>query len=358
MKAAIYNGMLTENISPVTASCPTGNCTWPVTPSMAVCGACSESKYEKSCNATICNYTLPSGNVATLANFSETGEGTGFYVNNSQGAIYNSSKYDRFYLANFDVLGAPYNTFSEGWPNSETISQECALWMCVQAYEVKTLSSNQVQLAVHNFSGPVNSSFPGGWSGADNFTFPPLPSEMHARASVNYTVNIDAYMIFTIYLAPFFNGTIFLNLESQKPTNDYVQAIWNGTENLDAWIKNLALSMTNVVRTTIPMTDELYSGTGLQLGVRVRWEWLVLPAAMVGLSLFFLIATIIRTVRSPVKAWKGSPLAVLFLDIDQEIRTRASNHLNDFKGIERSVGGTKVVIEKHPEGKWILKGIS
>ena len=116
--------------------------------------------------------------------------------------------------------------------------------------------------------------------------------------------------------------------------------------------------MTNVVRTTIPMTDELYNGTGFQLGVRVRWEWLVLPAAMVGLSLLFLMATIIRTARSPVKAWKGSPLAVLFLDIDQEIRTRASNHLNDFKGIERSVGRTKVVIKKHPEGKWILREVS
>jgi hypothetical protein len=358
MKAAIYNGMLTENIPPLTASCPTGNCTWPVTPSVAVCGACSESTYERSCNVTNCNYILPSGNVATLANNTAGDEGIGFYVNNSQGAIYNSSKHDRFYLANFDVLGAPYSSLARPWPNSETVSQECALWMCVQTYEVKTLSSKQVQSVLHNFSGPVNSSIPEQWGYGDNFTFPPLPSEMHARANVNYTLNIDAYMVFGAYLAPFFDGVIFLDIESQDPTNDYVQAIWNGSENLDAWIKNLALSMTNVVRITNPMTDELYNGTGLQLGVRVRWEWLALPAAMVGLSLLVLIATIIRTATSPVKAWKGSPLAVLFLDVDQEIRTRASNHLNDFKGIERSVGRTKVVMKKHLEGNWMLKGVS
>ena len=325
---------------------------------MAVCGACSKSTYEISCNATICNYTLPSGNVATLANFTETEEGTGFYVNNSQGAIYNNSKHDRLYLANFDVIGAPYNTFGGGWGGSRTVSQECALWMCIQTYEVKTLSSHQVQSVVHNFSGPLNNSISGGFSGRDNYTFPALPAEMHAKGNVNYTVNMFAYDIFGIYLAPFFNGTIFLNLASQKPTNDYVQAIWNGTENLDGWIKNLALSMTNVVRTDVPMTDELYNGTGLQLGVRIRWEWLILPAAMVGLSLLFLIVTILRTARSPAKAWKGSPLAILFLDVDQEIRTRASNHLDEFKGIERSVGRTKVVIKKHPEGKWILKGVS
>jgi hypothetical protein len=300
MKAAIYNGMLTENIPPLTASCPTGNCTWPVTPSMAVCGACSEPTYERSCNETNCNCTLPSGNVATLANNTDADEGIGFYVNNSQGAIYSSSKHAIFYLANFDVLGAPYGTLGGQWANWETVSQECALWMCVQTYEVKSLSSKQVQSVLHNFSGLVNSSFPeDGWGEGDNFTLPPLPSEMHARANVNYTLNIDAYMIFGTYLAPFFDGAIFLNTQRQDPTNDHVQVIWNGSENLDVWIKNLALSMTNVVRITNPMTDELYNGTGLQRGVRVRWEWLALPAAMVGLSLLFLIATITFAAISP-----------------------------------------------------------
>ena len=122
MIAATYNGILNQNVESLPTSCPTGNCTWPLTPSMAICGACSASTYTISCFPGVCNsnccsipscnYTLPSGAVANLTNFAQVFgalRGIGFRVLLSLGAIYNPSEPHRIYITNFDVFGAPWN---------------------------------------------------------------------------------------------------------------------------------------------------------------------------------------------------------------------------------------------------------
>ena len=64
MKAAVYNGMLEGGIAPLQTFCPTGNCTFPVTPTVAVCGECRDVSYTTSCNSTNCQYTLSTGTVS------------------------------------------------------------------------------------------------------------------------------------------------------------------------------------------------------------------------------------------------------------------------------------------------------
>lgn len=45
--AAFYDGFLRNDITPIEPACPSGNCTWPLTPSLGVCGGCVDSKYTK-----------------------------------------------------------------------------------------------------------------------------------------------------------------------------------------------------------------------------------------------------------------------------------------------------------------------
>jgi aspartate/tyrosine/aromatic aminotransferase len=60
---------------------------------------------------------------------------------------------------------------------------------------------------------------------------------------------------------------------SSVTSSDTVEAIWNGSVvGIDIWVKNLAVSMTNVVRTSAPPTNSHYNGTAYQSGIRVRWE--------------------------------------------------------------------------------------
>ena len=95
-----------------------------------------------------------------------------------------------------------------------------------------------------------------------------------------------------------------------------------------------------------------YNGTGYQLGIVVRWQWIILPAALVLLSIIFLIAIIIRTAQSPASAWKGSPLTLLLFGVDQETKQGVYGHAERYRGIENAVSKRKVMLTGEPGRLW------
>ena len=303
----------------------------------------------------MCAYTMPSGTVANLTNFKEASYGMGFQVMPSPGHVYDQSASDMLYVANFDVFGAPEGSYAVVLNSTEAVSWECAMWMCIQAFATQMVDFNQTQPVVQNFSQVVNFTLSDLGSVTDNVSFVDLPIAMNPRPGANYSVGVWAADAIEGYLEPIFNGTIILNEESQTFSSDYIQAIWNASSDLDGWIKNLASSMTNVIRTGTPQPNDFYNGKGYQLGVQVHWPWIVLPVVLVALSLITLIVTMIRTARSPVRAWKGSPLALLFMEVDQSIRRKVSGQMNTHDGIDNSVSKSKVVLKSDGDGNWIFK---
>ena len=200
MKAAVYNGMLSEGIEPLTAPCPTGNCTWPETPALAVCGECVKSTYRTRCDNVRCYYTIPSGNVAVQQNLwlpKTENKGYGFNVMQGPGAVYKTNDSSIIYISNFDVFGVPYNTYAptSAQPNASTVSSECALWMCIQVMNVTTARSQQLQNSPIQLSKVVNSSlFPSNTS--VNLTFISPPPQYAPAHSPNYTVGAMAIFVF------------------------------------------------------------------------------------------------------------------------------------------------------------------
>ena len=351
LKAAIYNGILNEGIEPIEATCATGNCTWPLTPSLAVCGGCNDVGYKSECNENVCHYTLPSGNVATLANFQDQDDyGVGF-VAMPNNAAYNSSTSKRLNLAHFDVFGAPYNTYAFKWPNHSTISAECALWWCVNAYQVVDQAGHQETTTNRTFFN-ITYLVGDGWDGRQQYYFDPIPASLNPSPDANYSVGIDATIILQEILYSLLGGNITLDSESQAYSSDFVEAIWNGTGNIDYWAQNLALSMTNYLRTANPASNDLYNGTSYQLGIKVQWLWIILPSIMVFSSVLVLAWIMIEISRSQVGVWKGSPLAMLFSDVDPEIKGQVGpGDAAQFRGIERAVGNRKVALEWSERGR-------
>lgn len=159
MKAATYIGASNTDLEPLTASCPTGNCTWPVTSSLGICGACSKSSYQTDCQSTqcTCKYTLASGNGAEVGGLHRQGDlgfGAGFHVMTNLKAVYNRSDVDRLYIANFDVFRGPpglgfEDILSPTDPNM--IALNCSLSMCVQAYQITMTDSNQSQSTASDY---------------------------------------------------------------------------------------------------------------------------------------------------------------------------------------------------------------
>lgn len=260
----------------------------------------------------------------------------------SEGFVYKPND-TRLYVSNFDVFGAPseYNQI-EKWPNQSTVASECALW-----FNTTMLNSHQIQTVVQSFLTVVNSNM---WVGDganvnNNITFTDLPPTMMPRLYTNFAVGWLTQSTVGFYLHTTMNGTVVIDSINQKASSDVVDALWVASGDLDKWIKNLAASMTNFVRTHRPQSDSMYNGTGYDLGVEVRWGWIVLPDALVLASLLMLVAGIIRTRHNGISAWKGSPLAFLFMDVDPVIEEQAAGQFDVYNSLRDAVGGNKVVME-------------
>jgi hypothetical protein len=355
MKAAVYNGMLEGGIAPLQVSCPTGNCTFPVTPTMAVCGECRDVPYTSCCNSTNCQYTLSTGTAINISNWvsGEVDSGVGFQVVSNSVNPVGTSRLD---IATFDVFGAPYGSFASPWPKSNTTSSTCSIWMCVNALSVTTTSNSQIETLNATFSKLASQSTEDNLGGS-LFVFGDLPPEMNSLPGVNYYVDYFALTALSDFVTELVNGTVLLEQSSSVPSSDTIEAIWNGTvAGLDIWVKNLALSMTNVVRTSAPATNSLYNGTAYQLGIRVRWEWLLLPATMVLMSLFLLVIVIVETSRSSLGALKSSPLAYLAIDLDGAIKEDiGAMDVASFRSVEKAIGRRRAVLENQSSGRLIFR---
>ncbi|KAI0198824.1 hypothetical protein F4808DRAFT_472493 [Astrocystis sublimbata] len=122
--------------------------------------------------------------------------------------------------------------------------------------------------------------------------------------------------------------------------------LWmNGTSDIaliDGFFQKLTDVMTTSIRNRGARGSEEYEKGQVIMNstcVSINWAWLSYPAALVGLATLFLVAILVRDARAPSSArpWKSSPLALLFLSLD-ESRYDANyygmtkNDINNFAG--------------------------
>ena len=302
---------------------------------------------------------MPSGSVATLLNFTHGADqigAVGFEVIPSDGAFYNTSDPARLYIANFDVFGAPASQAHQDdllkpWANESTVASECALWFCIQTINTSTTNTQQKESVIGVYSSMNRSELHNGGDGYTNLAFDTVDSNdqwsnMRPNNSRDYNVRYYAAFALAEYLSQAINGSITIDVDSTVPSNDIVDAIWENSANLDAWIQNLATSMGNLVRQSTPHSDKRYNGVAYQLGYDISWPWLIPPAALVLSSLLMLVVAIVRTRRRPVGAWKGSPLVMLFMKLDPAIRDRAADGLYVPNGLQEKIGSCQVTLRK------------
>lgn len=305
---------------------------------------------------------MPSGQTVNLTNFAEVDKGVGFQVFQSQGFHYPSNDKDTLYLSNWESVGMPANpVVGTQWQNQTSVASECALWMCVQSFTVPefyttpSFSGQQMQLVNKSFSG-IDAATRQAHAPMNNISFIPLPDEMNPPPNQNFSISGLALLSLTEYFATMFEGNITLNQDERNPSSDPVQAIWAASADLNTWLQTVAGSLTNIIRTSSPANkNEMYNGTDYQLAHNVQWVWLTLPALLVALSVLILVTIMIKTARSPVQAWKGSPLAILFMIVDRGFRYGALEQLDRHGGVEKRIGKTRVTLGREKDGSWVVK---
>lgn len=339
-KAAMYAGYFNfASISPPVAQCSTGNCTWPITPSLGVCGSCVDMTDEVSyvCSELVeqnCSYSVPGTKQYGLSqgqpvyNFSvSVHEGS-----NGDPALmlkpfvtshYNDSK--TIYIEQFIQVEIPNAT------SPDPTVRACGLWFCIQAYNTTTRNGIQTQEIVGNWS-ESNIQYPViDFAESSSFDFTNIPDEYNAPNDTVFSISGDAVLSLTWdslidYTVNHGEGDEYAYYSgSDESGSDIAEALFNVTD-WDYWIDQFALSMSNNVRQTGNVTSnpEIYDGQVFSSVsfVGVRWAWLAFPIAMLAGSIVFFAVTVWTTHKQHVRPWKSDPIALLLCSVDETIKEK------------------------------------
>ncbi|KAJ5016848.1 hypothetical protein K4K57_010469 [Colletotrichum sp. SAR 10_99] len=244
---------------------------------------------------------------------------------------------ERLIFGEFAVIGTILNASvrSHNLLPEDPQAYHCGLWYCVEAHQVRV------------DSGIVREEVVGAWSearlasGFDPGTFQKLPDSFSADPDEEFTV-IEPFTLWDL------DGNVTMTWS--KENNTFAdgrmargQALHEAFGDMDSFIAKVARSLSNNVRanSTSTMPGVWYRGTSYtnQISIIVRWPWMTFQVVMVLLSVFYLVAEMIRTARKPdVRPWKDDALVPLWIELDKDVREQAAQGLAEPDGIRRRIG--------------------
>jgi hypothetical protein len=117
--------------------------------------------------------------------------------------------------------------------------------------------------------------------------------------------------------------------------------------NISAHMTRMATALTNLVRSSADHT-EMISGPSFDLEsfVDVRWAWMTLPLALLGITFFFLVATIIRSSieQDHIGVYKTSAIATLLYGLPDAMQKKITSSTAE---------GTPRANAKETRVKWV-----
>lgn len=360
-KLAMYEGFMSPNIDIPQVVCPTGNCTWPIIPTVGVCGSCvnltDEIQFDYM-DSDHCRLSLESGLTVSgwcgyadfMTSFEiETG-GSGRVFESSDPRMIKADAPNL--IIEFGALGIPRSKSPEATLN-ESLAAECALWYCLQAHEVSMQLGELSDTTVATWGEAVRGA-PGDLNA--NVTFTNVPASFNVDPDQPY--GVAEMQMYT--MRNYANNTIFGNVSTDGAvgvvlsSTDYAEGMHNSFDDVDAWIARLARSMTNDVRVngTTAADGTRYRGTVLadQVLLVVRWGWIAYPAGLMALMMAYLAIEMVRTAHSGVGPWKSDVLLPVCMQIDEKLTSQASEGLGELGGIAKRIGDYRVRMKMEDNG--------
>lgn len=308
-KAAIYEGIIsTAAVSDIPLTCETANCSWPIFPSLAVCGACTESLFSTSCDSqNRCSYSMPSG----TSIYGQPGApfDYGFIVEPSnQSSTFPADNF-KATISVFDIMSAAKSS-----QDSMVQAYQCGLWFCLRSYNATVIN------------GVVHRSVTAEWAKSkfvhetsthtDEFVFVDIPPEMNVRT--RYSVPMDSIETLRALIDKLTLGNASQAAGAVRYDTDWIQAMDAATQSdLSGWIARFARSLTRNIQltgTVQPGRNSMYNGTAYIMAphVVVNWYWVIYPISLMILAFVYLIKTVYITARDQVCAWKTDSLPVSY----------------------------------------------
>ncbi|KAF2756586.1 hypothetical protein EJ05DRAFT_487465 [Pseudovirgaria hyperparasitica] len=381
LKAAVYNGLFAENNRPVASlpfNCQSGNCIWEPYESLAVCHECVDisSLMTRYCppefgptqNISQCGWQIPQGGQLNTSSdvFSMTS-----FIPSAYGDMPHST------LIRIIFMGTEYQDTPE---QLNPWAKQCTLQTCVNTLHSTvtngTLSENTsdsvLNHTVLDISSPSETSDYGVYIKGTFPTEPPFLlsmgallsirgwfSAIFANGSATRTTSDFTRSITDPDRAVVVNLTVGISSGETFFDSDIVTAFyWNYYEyadGLNMLMSDLAVSMTTAFRGfngAVPVQGKALSAESY---VHVRWGFVVLPVAVVFLTVAFLVAAMLSTRATKTTLWKSSALAVLLHGLDQETREKfvLGDGLHKHK---RQAKNVRVRLDVNSEKEVLLRG--
>ncbi|KAF2842104.1 hypothetical protein M501DRAFT_1054837 [Patellaria atrata CBS 101060] len=263
MMATLQNYFIGADQQSVPANCPSGNCKWPIIPSLGICGTCTNVTNRVVRNASGDQY--------------DDGKEHPHNVSLSPVALLQVAKKLKGYLEYEVTPASPPKILEflaigvrkiENWLSHEPEFRPlraniCSLSFCVRATEV---IDGKELLAIKDI-----------WYNISSKTyFAQAPQEFDVEEEIAFGYAKENMEALVRALDPILNGIVVSVNDSLEIDKDFVEQIWsiNITDKMDSWIKGLANSMTNaIIKEASPPNRTRYHGTVIteESFNRVRW---------------------------------------------------------------------------------------
>lgn len=383
MKAAIYDGIFkpsgAHDLEPV---CPTGNCTFPLFDSLAVCSKCVDVSKDVINNTPQSNptklvgdhevsYTMPGGaTIKFVARFAESMLQMGPAFVSTAGVPPTLSKEilglqdPLFTLAVLQFPDAMLKIADGNYFSSLPVANECALYFCVNTYNVSVLNSKPNTTVVSSWTSDTGTPTVGGKTKTGNSmigTKDAILERPTDGVDGNHTywipagtlANLKAWLNSTLQGS--MNTSTSLVDTSNGPVwaNDEIQTL-NVTTDWSYLMGALATCMTTYIRSSgFKNSVGVAEGTAFknETYVQVQWVWLCLPMTLVSMSILFLVATMIVNHRKRAMAWKSSSLALLFHGLEGVGSRGTGEGMGDMDELAKK---TRVILTRGDNGEYKL----
>ncbi|KAG4439799.1 hypothetical protein IFR05_004697, partial [Cadophora sp. M221] len=332
MKAAIYDGIFKpRGVQDLIPICPSGNCTFPLFESLAFCSTCLDVTEDVSVNnppaypndlkgTQQISYTIPGNGIVSFSAVFEEG-------NLAKGPAFVSTTVLPADLPK-QVLNVPNplmalavlqfpdvrQRIEDGnYFNSLPTAHECALYFCVNTYNVTVTNSVPNTTVVSSWTSDSGTPTVGGALVGMEGTVDAIlePPDDYSEKNQTYRIPAGSLANLKAWLNVSMQGsmnTSFSKVDRTQWVNDDIQAL-NKTSDWSGLFNALATAMSAYIRNS-GNTDAVNEVGGMayqnETYIHVQWIWMALPGGLVALSTVFLFATMVTSEKKKALAWKSS----------------------------------------------------
>ena len=346
--------------------CPTGYCTWPITPSLATCHECKSVDFtalqrsEGNCNIT--TYSQPymaDRSITTTQCKNGTGKAKWEMVSDPQINVppvaMNSANITIIKLYSLGITSS--RNVKKGLP-WDAVAYECSIRFCIKGYTGFVYNGLPNMSTIEDIGHEAQ--FITNHTDGEAWKFVNIPASLNTTESNLITVDEKFRSMLNGLAQTVLTGTTRMKAEgSGDGSSDFswtdssypIAVLHYSSDNLEnftATIGRVSDGMTNRIRTTAHEKPKSIYAPSVTISVPtilVQWPWLAYVLVLQFSGLLFLLLTIQATNRRRIHAWKGHRMAFLLAELDSSLQHKAQGGLSHRTGLDDRIGEIKVRLE-------------